>query len=186
MKTIIKIITILLLSITINSCGKKTLPPTTDVDGLPFATQTGANTFGCLIDGAPCSVTGEYNWLSGFGIEYTLGGGQFRIKVITTEPRKDFHIMCKLDSNVVSTHPANEYMNFGYTSVDLKGGTLLGSYYAIDSLPATVTITKYSGNPSIGRQNGDILSGTFDMVLQNDDGKKIHLTKGRFDITANK
>jgi hypothetical protein len=79
----------LLIAITINSCGKKTLPPTVDSDGLPFATQTGANTFGCLIDGMPCSVSGEYNWLNTYGVYYNLDKTAFIFKVITKEPRKD-------------------------------------------------------------------------------------------------
>jgi hypothetical protein len=172
LKIIPILFSITLLTITTISCSKKTPAPTTDANGLPFATQTGANTFGCLIVGVPCSVSGEYNWLYTYGVEYNLGGGELRIKVITQNPRKDFYIMCKLNTKIIGSHKANQDMNPGYSSLDLVGGVVGSSYIANESLPANIIVSKFSGNPTLGRQNGDILSGTFDMVLQNVDGKK--------------
>jgi hypothetical protein len=184
MKNLIIIITTIICSLTLNSCDKKTPAPTTDANGLPFATQTGANTFGCLIDGVKCSVSGEYNWLYTYGVEYFLGVEILNIKVITQNPRRDFYILCPLNSQIIGTHNANKYVLSGYTSLNNDGGTVGGSYYANDSLPATITITKFSGDTNAGQKKGDIISGTFDMILQDNNGKKVHLTKGRFDITA--
>jgi hypothetical protein len=184
MKNLIIIITTIICSLTLNSCNKKTPAPTTDANGLPFATQTGANTFGCLIDGVKCSVSGEYNWLYTYGMYYNLDNSGVVIKIITQNPRRDFYILCNFKKPIIGTHNVNEYVTVGYTSLNNDGGTAGGSYYANDTLPATITITKFSGNAAIGAQKGDIFSGTFDMILQDGVGKKIHLTEGRFDMSS--
>jgi hypothetical protein len=187
MKTIKIIIPIiLLLFITISSCEKKPKAPTTDADGLPFATQTGANTFGCLIDGVPSTVLGAYSDWRYYGGEFTFyGGGVLILHIISQEPRKDFYILSNVGSNTLSTHKANEYFPSGYSNFQNNGGAapIGGNYYsAIDSLPATITITNYTGNRDSNSKKGDILSGTFDFIMQNSAGKKIHITKGRFDF----
>jgi hypothetical protein len=179
--------TLLLLLIFTISCGKKPAP-TTDANGLPFATQTGANTFGCLIDGVPCSVTGAYNWLGVVGVECTFGLDSILIvHAITSEPRKDFWLTCKATNSIPNTFSANKYVHIGYSDLNLNGGSTPGtsSYYqAIDSLPGTITITKFTGDLTNinGNHSIDIVSGTFDIVMQSAQNKKIHLTAGRFDI----
>jgi hypothetical protein len=187
MKKIINLLSIILLTIATNSCVKNTPPPpTVDANGLPFATQTGANTFGCLVDGVPCSITGAYNEFYGNGVEYALGFDSFlTINVITKDPRKDFYLKAKIGKNTIGTHPANIYFGSGSSSLNIAGGTAItpaGYYYTIDGLPATVTITKFSGNRANGTQIGDIICGSFDMQMQNGNGKIIHLTNGVFDI----
>jgi hypothetical protein len=184
MKNLIFTISIFLAITTLNSCNKKTPAPTTDANGLPFATQTGANTFGCLVDGVRCSVTGEYNWLYTYGMYYNLDNSGVIIKIITQNPRRDFYILCDFKLPIIGTHNVNQYVIVGYTSLNNEGGAAMGSYYANDTLPATITITKFSGNAALGAKKGDILSGTFDMILQDGAGKKIHVTEGRFDMSA--
>jgi hypothetical protein len=186
MKNLIIIITTIICSLTLNSCDKKTPAPTTDANGLPFATQTGANTFGCLIDGVPCSVSGEYNWLYTYGVDYSLAlDSTFNIKAITNEPsRKDFYFLGHIGKLTIGTHNANQFVDPGFSSLNINGGATGGSYYANTNLPATIEITKYTGDRTKGVKKGDIISGTFDMILQNADEKKLHLTKGRFDITC--
>jgi hypothetical protein len=187
MKKIINILSIVLLTIATNSCVKNTpSPPTVDANGLPFATQTGANTFGCLIDGVPCSATGAYNWLYVSGIKYNLDYSGITIKIITKNPRRDFYLLCNFKSGLLGSHDANEYVIAGYSSLNIEGGTVgTSSYYTtIDSLPATITINKFSGDATTGAKDGDIVSGTLDMVMQNSNGQKVHITKGRFDISS--
>ena len=51
------IILILITTFTLSCCNKEDDNPQNPIDQLPLATQTGANTFGCLINGEPFVVT---------------------------------------------------------------------------------------------------------------------------------
>jgi hypothetical protein len=185
MKTINnKLIATCLLILLTFACTKKTPAPTTDTNGLPLATQTGKNTFGCLIDGEPVSVYGGYSWLYGNGVTFTMGDSLIFLEAITGDPRKDFYIKGTRDRTKAFTYNVNTYISSGYSSLNIEGGTASlgpGYFTTIDTLPASITITNFTGNGTT-TQKGDIVSGTFDMVMQNSSGKKIHLTAGRFDI----
>jgi hypothetical protein len=166
-------------------CKKKDTTPK-----LPDATQTGANTFGCKVNGELAYTNRYMPSLIGIeGVEYSLSpNGRVNLSCITKNPRRDFWIVFQLDdlTSILGTHNANKYVLSGYSTLDLSnGGTLFGSayYVANDSLPATVTITKFSGKVSKGAVAGDIFSGTFDIQMRNANGTIAHLTEGRFDIT---
>jgi hypothetical protein len=75
------------------------------------------------------------------------------IKIITSEPRKDFFIYGKL----IQINPLMYDMSYrfpsGYSNLNINGGTSSGGsgyYTTIDSLPATITITSFSGNRALG------------------------------------
>jgi hypothetical protein len=187
MKTINhKLIATGLLILLTFACTKKTPAPTTDSNGLPLATQTGKNTFGCLIDGVPVSVYGAYNWLYGNGVKYYFGlDSTFQITAISDQFRID--IIAKVSGTIPGNYSANKYIKISYSYADFtKGGMPFGNDYfnATDSLPGSILITKYSGDRINGGKENDgaITSGTFDIVMLNSSGKKIHLTAGRFDI----
>jgi hypothetical protein len=188
MKTI-KIITsiILLLFITISSCIKKQKPATTDVDGLPFATQTGANTFGCLIDGVPFSVSGAYSDWRYYGVQYTFSlDSILNIEAISFEPKKIINIVSKIDGNIPNSYKFNKdfFLNWSYASLGPMGTPLYG---VRDSLDAKIEVLKYTGDRINGVKSGDfaIVAGTFEGEMQNAQGEKIKITKGRFDIKQN-
>ena len=65
---------ILLLTL-LNSCGNDDDQPTNPIDQLPAATQTGANTFGCLLDGEAFIPSGGTNPLD--CVYQFVGGGYF-------------------------------------------------------------------------------------------------------------
>jgi hypothetical protein len=176
-----------ILLATISCCKKKDKT----IDDIVPITQSGANTFACLIDGEIASTQLYYNTLVTEGVEYgigTAGGGAdttLSIYAITKNPRRDFTIRLKIKNKILNTHDANEFVISSFSHFNNSGGSApIGSNYyeAIDSLPASVTLTKYTGSIINGNSKGDILSGTFDMILQNSAGAKIHLTQGRFDI----
>jgi hypothetical protein len=175
MKTSNTITAILLILITsITSCVKKPTPPPKEW-----------NTFSCLIDGEACSASGAYSWLSVKGMYYSLMDSAILISVITNDPRKDFYIHGYSSSDSPWIFNLSIPFSSGYSNLNIIGGTpSLGSgfYKTIDSLPATITITSFSGNRILGAKQGDQLSGTFDIIMQNGTGKKIHLTQGKFDI----
>ena len=55
------------------SCKKHTSKPSNPVDKLPAATQTGANTFGCLVNGEVVVIHKPFGDLSpAYGCEYQL------------------------------------------------------------------------------------------------------------------
>jgi hypothetical protein len=169
----------------IASCDD-TSTPTPPLPSLPPATQSGANTFGCMVDTGLAQTTSAYSQLYGKGVEYYLGTDSvLTIKAITDEPRRDFYFKVDLKGGVLGIHTANQSAGFGFSSLNNAGGNApIGSnYYKVsDSLPATITITKFTG--TVGNmQQGAIISGTFDFMMVNDAGFKIHLTLGRFDIS---
>ena len=57
----IRILKLLLTITLIISCGNDDGQPTNPIDQLPAATQTGANTFGCLLDGEAFIPNGGIN-----------------------------------------------------------------------------------------------------------------------------
>ena len=56
-----KLLLILITTFTLCSCDKDNDKPTNPVSQLPPATQTGENTFGCLINGEPFVVSNTSN-----------------------------------------------------------------------------------------------------------------------------
>jgi len=60
------------LAITLNGCDKNDSPRCVGIDCLPPATQTGAGTFGCLINGVPFVDKSR-----SFNCFYQLVGGEY-------------------------------------------------------------------------------------------------------------
>jgi hypothetical protein len=177
---------ILLLCMALSGCEKKPTPPTTDADGLPFATQIGANTLGCLIDGVPFSVSGYYSDWKYYGVEYTFGlDSILDIRIKSINPDKTINIRSKINGVIPGTFVANKYLDPNISFANLGGGVIPGSsgyFLAKDALASTITITKYQGGKDGYANIGDIISGTFDMILEDNTGKQIHISKARFDL----
>ena len=169
---------ILFTILTFSCCDKDDDKPKTELEKLPPATQTGAQTFGCLIDGkafvppkfgtnAPKAfyqfVGGNYT----LGINAATGGGN---------ELRGLNIGC-LDAPLIS---ANNYIllekfppnYFGQYTV--AGGIILNGTSSIN-LPGNLNITRFDSA-------NFIISGTFDFSVLDDNGKKIKITNGRFDM----
>lgn len=129
------------------------------INELPPATQAGANTFGCKINGVVYSCTGLWNprfILSMEGVNYTFSDKTLSINTLFYKP-KDY--------------------TFG---MKLKYDGKLGVYSEFIERPfehyddeSFVNITYYDNN---------ILSGTFKMDITYDNGEHLIITHGRFDI----
>jgi hypothetical protein len=169
------------------ACCKKPAPaPTKDKYGLPLPTQTGANTFGCLIDGVPFVVEGEYNWLTGDGLEasFSIQDSIFRLRAKAANPKKNFMICCKIRNGVKGQHQANEYLTVSYSYLSLDGSTIPGQggyFIANENLQSTITISETDITMTTLDTKGKIISGAFDLTLAKSDGTIIHITEGRFD-----
>lgn len=172
---------LLTVTLTLSCCNKNDddQPPTNPIDQLPPATQTGAQTFGCLINGevfvppifgnnAPSAF---YQLLNG---TYTLGisgrsnanGG---IKSI---------IIGGIDiPSINETTYALESLNSGvfYSLYDFENEGDSVTYYTNEDLPGILTITNFD-------QINFIISGTFEFTILDNDGNEINITNGRFDM----
>jgi hypothetical protein len=167
------------------SCKKtKTEPPLTELEKLPAITQTGANTFGCLVDGVAWLPNGSKPQTGGPNIQLyvdpTFQGGAF---YVTGHKYNSPTSKVSIGSgNCTNTGLYNLTNNVNSASY-LK--TILGS------LPCELrsddngiykfgylNVTKYD-------LNSGIFSGTFEFKLYNSQslcGDTITITNGRFDV----
>lgn len=156
MKKIILLIGILL---TINSCSEKSENELTPLEQLPKATQTGENTFGCLINGEAFVVSNTSQQVA----IYQQGQLQFGadgISMILGDP---------LNINLI-------YDLVGKASYYVNADPQLGCHYEFNhSYQGSVTFSK------IDRTNY-IISGTFEFSTNKDGCEDIKITNGRFDL----
>lgn len=168
---------LLLPALLIAGCKKSDTTPTNPIDQLPPATHTGANTFGCLINGEPFSVSGKsyIGHPSGVTLQpsliyYWYINGQFANRHISMQ--FDF----KENPNVPGTFAiAGHYPYRGYYFYYPDGTVPTGSteYHTDSTHTGTVTITHYTKT---------FAAGTFQFDAMNGDGDVVHITEGRFDI----
>ena len=189
----LQILAVLLLFI---GCSSDSNPE----EGLPKETQTGANTFGCLIDGkllVPRSGNNNIvNPLSGA----TLWGGYpdvfdyFELEIIDYKSPKRGSLLLHMH-NVVNTgiETYNIDESNGLENVDGHNHTYLhcvvfdkitNSYqqYVSYNNSGTLSIIRLS----IDVINGNIVSGIFNCKLRNiqNPDDEIEITNGRFDINS--
>ena len=156
MKKIILLIGILL---TLNSCSEKNETELTPLEQLPKTTQTGENTFGCLINGEAFVVSNTSQQVA----IYQQGQLQFGadgISMILGDP---------LNINLI-------YDLVGKASYYVNANPQLGCHYEFNhSYQGKVIFSK------IDRTNY-IISGTFEFSTKKDDCEDIKITNGRFDL----
>ena len=162
----------LLLSI---SCNKEKL--------LPPATQTGANTFGCLVDGKAWIPSGG-GFMSGIN---PTGGGFF------LDVNSKLNIYIRAHSNGDYIHIFLKHITSTGTyllnkETDVKPNAVLpenyGVYFTSGMNDYYVTTPQHTGvvNITYADTTKGIVAGTFEMELyQKSRGKIIKITKGRFD-----
>ena len=172
-----KQITYVLALIVLLTACKKSDNASNPIDQLPPATHTGANTFGCLINGEafvtsgksyrghPTGVTAIPYTNTAWYIDGTLG-------------RKDISLEFDFNSNptVPGTFSmAGRYPYWGYYTYYPDGTIPTGStdYHTDSTHTGTVTITHYTKT---------FAAGTFQFDAINGDGEVVHITDGRFDI----
>lgn len=160
----------------VSSCKK-------EGDKLPSATQTGANTFGCLVNGKAWVPTGRGAFS---GVNPTSGGFFAQvdgtISIYVTAYGQDDEITIYL-KNATATGTYHMDQN---TSIKPYAVLPEASYgmYALLYNPEYVTDSLHSGTVTITHAdlNAGIVSGTFEMqVYQMNTGKIINITDGRFD-----
>jgi hypothetical protein len=164
------------------SC-KKEPPPLTELSILTPATQTGANTLGCLVNGAIFNTsdalfsTKIFDSYAELNNDYTFYLSGFR----QVQPSEYQTIALQTDSlalkegqtlPLTTATPGNASASYDLQSSVGNHDT----YYTTAANPGTLTITRLD-------QVNHILSGTFTFDGVNSTGSITHITAGRFDIT---
>jgi hypothetical protein len=154
-----------------------------EVDKLPSATQTGANTFGCLVNGQAWIPSGRGAFS---GVNPTSGGffgevnNSMSIYIMAYGENDEMAIYLK-NSLGVGTYHLNRNPSIKPYAV------LPEASYGMYSLlydPEYVTDSTHTGTVTITHADliTGIVSGTFELqVYQKNTGKIVNITEGRFD-----
>jgi hypothetical protein len=182
--------TLILILFFITFYGCKKQKPSNPIDQLPPATDTGANTFGCLVNGKAVVIHKPFGDLSpDFGCEYqliynTVSGYSFN--VYGTDVVDGCHftsVEIGLDSIQLheTTYLLNTpIVNYGrHGLVDIANGcppSPLLTYLTDSIVTGQLTITHFD-------QEKQIVSGTFYFdAVETTRGDTVHVTDGRFDM----
>ncbi len=164
----------------LTQCSKcKNDPTPNDPAGqLPPATQTGANTFGCLVNGQPYTPAGN-NGSSNYAVSYDRAlGGTFDLTTYRYQ-RSDantYQSISLLATRLFSpkTYSLKDSTNTRARFNSRATGCEFGSQQAGIYCNGTLTITR------LDLQAG-IISGTFDFTLAKRGCDTVRVTQGRFD-----
>jgi len=174
MKTSINLL-LLILFLSFNSCSKNDNCDN-PVECLPPATQTGARTFGCLINNKPFSPRGSQLGGPTLQIDYRIYEGKYRFSISGDNNKTGEAVLIKLqDQNNLledKVYVLQEYRK------DINYGRYLisGTDYQTNSDNAGEMIFS-----KIDLDAG-IISGTFWFDANNGEGEVIEIREGRFDM----
>jgi hypothetical protein len=178
MKTYIKIIIIALIFV---SCSNDDNKPSKPVDQLPPATQTGAQTIGCLVNGVPFTDSGVMNNF------YQLIDGEYYMVINWFRNTSQGYKSGQIAINRIQIEEGQTYIlnKSSYTDGDYTG---VGATF-VSTLPEIYgqfeTNTIYTGQIHFTRFDTEnfIMSGTFEFQAKEiQSGKTINITDGRFDL----
>ncbi|NAY90638.1 hypothetical protein GTQ34_01790 [Muricauda sp. JGD-17] len=152
-----------------NACSNDDKPEN-PVDALPPITQTGENTFACLINGKP--------FFSSYKRSASYSGNSFGVR----GSRRDDLGLRTVSIRGLDIEPISEgkYLlqsegNGKISGIYLIGGGLTLDAVTTDEAPGLLTITRFDLEEFI-------VSGTFEFTVVDDDGNLYEITDGRFDL----
>ena len=164
--------------LTASMCRKKTVDP---IDQLPPETQTGANTFGCLVDGKVFLPKGD-----------PFAGPVKKAQYQIVNGRQGFGVSAKNSTSGlvkgVGIHGDSVSINVGtYNLADYNTmGILSGSYaeFLSGNINEFYTNTINRGQLVIKKFDtvNQIVSGTFWFDAKNSSGQIVQIREGRFDM----
>ena len=164
----------MLTAFTLSCCNNDDDKPQNPIDQLPPATQTGANTFGCLINGEPFVVSNKSNQTAIYQGGGLLIGGQKSID-------NNFSQV----SIFISETSIGEIISENNSYVLNSNSVPKGEYYIENQNCFYFTSSNYSGSITITKLDNInfIVSGTFEFKSISDNCEGIiDITNGRFDL----
>ncbi len=180
MKTKTLLLLILLPLWGLGGCSDDDAPPPNPIDLLPPATQTGENTFGCLLDGeafTPRALYVPYNCF----YQYVDGGYYFYVSATNKKGGITKGISVgteKLQISENTTYVLKERINgnaFGFFYIGNSNTGEIQNNYTFSNYSEELTITKLDFE-------NHIVSGTFWFNLKHPvTGDTIKIRQGRFD-----
>lgn len=185
MKKIHILILLLSLSSIFSACKKDKTEPS-ELSKLPPATQSGANTFGCLINGKAwvaqrndCSILCDKSFKIYYDGNY---GGYVGITALKIDIKNniDEQINIVFDSSNFKTSHSLTILN-QYTTASFRNYSYSGSCNSYVHYFDSTAI--HMGSIILNRydlQNG-IFSGTFDFTISKPGCPTLNVTEGRFD-----
>nr|WP_315174349.1 DUF6252 family protein [uncultured Flavobacterium sp.] len=174
-----KLLVLLVTTFVLTSCDKDDNKPKTELEKLPAATQTGAQTFGCLIDGK-AFVPPKFgtNAPSAF---YQFVGGAYTLSIsgrrADSSNLKGVIIGC-IDMPIIqeTTYSLKEKTAHNYFGSYLIGGGIYGEFNSTNIESGTLTITNFDSS-------NFIISGIFSFKGKEiNTGETVEITEGRFDM----
>jgi hypothetical protein len=176
-----KIISLLLITTFLACCNKDDNPiPTNPVNQLPPATQTGANTFGCLLDGEvfkPGLTNNSYNCF------YQLVDGEYFFVVGASNQKNGI-----LKSITIGTEKKSISLGETLNLFERINGNAYGAYYRGNSNTGTDELL-YTSQINTGELKitkldftNNIVSGTFWFDVKDNKGVIHQIRNGRFDM----
>ena len=162
-------------SLLLAQCKKQNSDP---ASRLPPATQTGANTFGCILNGKPWTPQGN-DGTSNYTVTYyrTQAQGELSIAAYAYENNLGNKITIGIGSDSLNSVGKYKITKSGRHTAGVINRDTNCEYYSQDKstfCKGKLTITRFD------LQN-NIISGTFEFVLAKPDCDTIRITNGRFD-----
>lgn len=148
--------------------------PKNPIDLLPPATQTGANTFGCLVDGEAFTPDGRPN---SFKQEYSYMDSGYYLRVTANSI---------VEGDLISVGCTAENVNLEegktYALLSRESGNISGRYFAMSD--AFYTNTEETGEIFITHYDPSkkIISANFWFNVRDKKGAIRQIREGRFDI----
>ena len=183
MKTKLPLCLALLLLTQCSKCKNADPAPQDPAAQLPPATQTGANTFGCLVNGQPYIPQGRVGLGPNFAVSYDPGfnGGDLEVRTYSigssgNDPKKTL---------IIGGDSIGRAGNYTFKARGRQGAIFLDRSFnsPCDDYDSNVTGHLISGNLNITRLDlqAGIVAGTFAFKLYQPGCDTLRVTQGRFD-----
>ena len=168
-----RILVLIITTFTLCCCDKDNDKPQNPIDQLPPATQTGAGTFACLVNGKPYVDNSGF-----FNCFYQFVDGEYYFGIAST---KDYGLVLQLailsymkeiDLNV--NIPLDDRINGNFFS-EIAFDCICPNAVTTQKIDGFIKFTKFTTNPNI-------VSATFEFTVTNPTTGVIYkITEGRFD-----
>lgn len=149
-------------------------------DDLPPITQTGANTFGCLINGKAFITDAYAGTSSALAVEFDKG--ELRLQIHASNKKLTPLPVITIAAEGIEISSGITYKLYTQSTLNAASASYFtlrqgnSKQYDISaSSPGILKITKFDATQKI-------ISGTFAFDAVTEDGKKAAITEGRFDL----